>query len=40
VGFSKAVAQYLVSERRAIDEEIEILTGYGPFKSDKREEQD
>lgn len=39
-GFSRAVEQYLVSEHRAIGEEIEILTGYGPFKSDKREEQD
>jgi predicted N-acyltransferase len=41
-GFSRAVAQYLDAERRAIDEEIEVLTSYGPFKkqtevSDARE---
>ncbi|MBU2983022.1 GNAT family N-acetyltransferase [Lentibacter algarum] len=42
-GFSNAVAQYLTAETEAIGEEIEILTGYGPFKSetaDTREEQD
>jgi len=31
-GFARAVAQYLDAERRAVDEEIEILTSYGPFK--------
>ncbi|MBM9593157.1 GNAT family N-acetyltransferase [Roseitranquillus sediminis] len=31
-GFTRAVAQYLEAERRAIDEEIEILTSYGPFR--------
>ncbi len=31
-GFRKAVGRYLVQERRAIDEEIEILTSYGPFR--------
>jgi len=31
-GFSKAVAQYLEAERDAVDEEIEVLTGYGPFR--------
>ena len=31
-GFRKAVARYLDQERRAVDEEIEILTAYGPFR--------
>ncbi|GAB1477582.1 GNAT family N-acetyltransferase [Paracoccaceae bacterium] len=31
-GFRKAVAQYLEGERRAVDEEIEVLTAYGPFR--------
>ncbi|MEL6168380.1 MAG: GNAT family N-acetyltransferase [Pseudomonadota bacterium] len=31
-GFSQAVAQYLDAERHANDEEIEVLTSYGPFK--------
>ena len=31
-GFRKAVAQYLAQERRAVDEEIEVLTSYGPFR--------
>jgi len=31
-GFSKAVEQYLEAERSATDEEIEVLTSYGPFK--------
>ncbi|MCF8510086.1 MAG: GNAT family N-acetyltransferase, partial [Rhodobacteraceae bacterium] len=31
-GFRTAVGRYLVQERRAIDEEIEILTSYGPFR--------
>jgi len=39
-GFSDAVARYLAAERDAVDEEIEILTGYGPFRNATREEQD
>ena len=39
-GFSSAVEQYLKAERRAIGEEIEILTGYGPFRHATQEEQD
>ena len=39
-GFSGAVEHYLKAERRAIGEEIEILTGFGPFKTETREEQD
>ncbi len=31
-GFARAVAQYLAAERAAVDEEIEVLTGYGPFR--------
>lgn len=31
-GFRRAVAQYLEGERRAVDEEIEVLTAYGPFR--------
>jgi len=31
-GFRRAVEQYLERERAAVDEEIEILTEYGPFR--------
>ena len=31
-GFSKAVSDYLDAERRAVTDDIEILTDYGPFK--------
>ena len=31
-GFRNAVAEYLEAERRAIDDEIEVLTSYGPFR--------
>ena len=31
-GFRAAVARYLAEERRAVDEEIEVLTAYGPFR--------
>ncbi|MGL5011669.1 MAG: GNAT family N-acetyltransferase [Paracoccaceae bacterium] len=31
-GFRRAVAHYLDQERRAVDEEIEVLTAYGPFR--------
>ena len=37
-GFRDAVARYLEAERRAIGEDIEILTGYGPFKTPHVEE--
>ena len=30
--FRSAVARYLVEERRAVDQEIEVLTAYGPFR--------
>jgi uncharacterized protein len=31
-GFREAVARYLEAERRAVGEEIEVLTAYGPFR--------
>lgn len=31
-GFSRAVSEYLRAERVAVDEEIEVLTSYGPFR--------
>lgn len=31
-GFSNAVEQFLEAERAAVDEEIEIVTSYGPFR--------
>ncbi|MGZ9809560.1 GNAT family N-acetyltransferase [Pseudoroseicyclus sp. H15] len=37
-GFRDAIARYLEAEAAAVDEEIEILTSYGPFRRDNREE--
>jgi predicted N-acyltransferase len=37
-GFRDAVADYLVSEGRAVDNEIGILTSYGPFKRTGKED--
>jgi predicted N-acyltransferase len=31
-GFSDAVSRFLAAEARAVDEEIEVLTDYGPFR--------
>ena len=39
-GFARAVADYLQAERAAVDEEIDILTDYGPFKRVEIEEQE
>ena len=39
-GFADAVQNYLQAERRAIEEEIEFLTDYGPFKKIDVEEQE
>lgn len=39
-GFADAVARYLEAEREAVEEEIEILTEYGPFKKINVEEQE
>ena len=39
-GFRDAVARYLEAERAAVDEEIEVLTGYGPFRRTRMEDQE
>jgi predicted N-acyltransferase len=39
-GFSDAVAQYLVAERDAVQEEIEVLTAYGPFRNERKDDQE
>ena len=38
-GFAKAVDQYLVAEKAAVEQDIEILTSYGPFKKIQIEEK-
>ena len=38
-GFSDAVARYLQAERDAVDDEVNVLTSYGPFKKVEIEEQ-
>ena len=38
--FRKAIARYLDSERRAVDEQIDTLTAYGPFRKTEVEERD
>ncbi|MEX0327116.1 MAG: GNAT family N-acetyltransferase [Ruegeria sp.] len=38
-GFADAVQKYLDAEARAVGEEIEILTDYGPFRKSNPEEQ-
>ena len=37
-GFASAIAQYLDAERAAVDDEIEVLTSYGPFRKVTEEE--
>lgn len=39
-GFAEAVQQFLKAERAAVEEEIEILTSYGPFRKTKGEDQE
>ena len=39
-GFSDAIERYLQAEREAVEEEIEILTDYGPFRKVQVEEQE
>ena len=39
-GFSDAIGQYLRAERAAVEEDVEILTAYGPFKKANVEEQE
>jgi uncharacterized protein len=38
--FRKAIARYLDQERRAVGEEIEVLTTYGPFRRGELQERD
>ncbi|MDU9003060.1 GNAT family N-acetyltransferase [Sedimentitalea todarodis] len=38
-GFAEAIANYLRAEREAVEEEIEVLTEYGPFRKPQVEEQ-
>lgn len=38
-GFSRAVSDYLEAERRAVDQEIEVLTSYGPFRKVTEDER-
>ncbi|WP_294610952.1 GNAT family N-acetyltransferase [Roseovarius sp.] len=37
-GFAEAVAHYLEAERAAVDEDIDILTSYGPFRKTDMED--
>ena len=37
-GFRKAIARYLEAERNAVDEEIEVLTAYAPFRKGARQD--
>jgi len=39
-GFAEAVAQYLKAERAAVDEDIDILTTYGPFRKTTQEDHE
>ncbi len=39
-GFRDAVARYLEAEKRAVDDEIEVLTAYGPFRRCETQEQE
>jgi hypothetical protein len=40
VGFQEAVSNYLEAEKKAVTEDIEILTKYGPFRKINVEEQE
>jgi predicted N-acyltransferase len=37
-GFARAVQEFLDAERAAVDEEIEVLTSYGPFRKTEMED--
>ncbi len=37
-GFARAIEEYLEAESKAVDQDIEILTSYGPFKSTPTED--
>ncbi|MFW8633602.1 GNAT family N-acetyltransferase [Cribrihabitans pelagius] len=39
-GFAAAIARYLEAERHAVEEEIEVLTSYGPFRNPHVEEHE
>ncbi|MCW9044505.1 MAG: GNAT family N-acetyltransferase [Pseudopelagicola sp.] len=39
-GFAQAVEEYLGAERRAVSEEIEVLTAWGPFRRDTQEDHE
>lgn len=39
-GFARAIAQYLEEERKAVEDEVEILTDYGPFRKTEMKEQE
>ena len=39
-GFAEAIGNYLKAERDAIEQDIEVLTSYGPCKRELREEQE
>ncbi len=39
-GFAEAIRQYLEAERHAVEQDIEILTDYGPFKKDIMEDHE
>ncbi len=39
-GFAEAVAHYLEAERAAVDEDIEVLAGYGPFRKTDMEDHE
>ncbi|MGI3169416.1 GNAT family N-acetyltransferase [Pseudooceanicola sp. C21-150M6] len=39
-GFARAIRQYLEAEADAVEEEIEVLTAYGPFRRGQQEEQE
>ncbi|QGX99554.1 N-acetyltransferase [Roseovarius faecimaris] len=39
-GFARAIDDYLTAERAAVDQDIEVLTSYGPFKTPHEEEHE
>ncbi|MGR3634708.1 MAG: GNAT family N-acetyltransferase [Shimia sp.] len=39
-GFREAIANYLEAERAAVSEEIEVLTGWGPFRNEPQEDHE
>ncbi|MCL3881349.1 GNAT family N-acetyltransferase [Marivita sp. GX14005] len=39
-GFAEAVARFVAAEAKAVDEDIEVLTGYGPFRKDRLEDHE